>query len=95
MIFISHDLAVVRKILDRIIVMKKGRIVEEGSVEEIYNETKCNYTKELISAILPFPFNDFIQDIERNGNEGLETMSGARLMLFPKKALLSRNLSNG
>ena len=50
-IFISHDLAVVRYISDRILVMSKGKIVEEGTSEEVYFSPKNKYTKKLIDAI--------------------------------------------
>jgi len=50
-IFISHDLAVVKHISDRMIVMNKGKIEEEGFPEVIYNSPKAAYTKKLIDAI--------------------------------------------
>jgi len=50
-IFISHDLAVVKHISDRMIVMNKGKIEEEGFPEIIYHSPKAEYTKKLISAI--------------------------------------------
>jgi len=50
-IFISHDLAVVKHISDRMIVMNKGKIEEEGFPEVIYNHPKAAYTKKLIDAI--------------------------------------------
>ena len=50
-IFISHDLSVVRYISDRILVMNKGRIVEEGAADEIYFSPKNDYTRQLIEAI--------------------------------------------
>ncbi|RYD78194.1 MAG: ABC transporter ATP-binding protein, partial [Sphingobacteriales bacterium] len=50
-IFISHDLAVVKHISDRILVMNKGKIEEEGFPEEIFNSPKAAYTKKLIDAI--------------------------------------------
>ena len=50
-IFISHDLAVVKHISDRILVMNKGKIVEEGFPEQIFNAPKAAYTKKLIDAI--------------------------------------------
>ena len=49
-IFISHDLSVVRKIANRVIVMKEGVIVEEGSVGNIFNAPQHQYTKELLNA---------------------------------------------
>ena len=50
-IFISHDLSVVRYISDRILVMNKGRIEEEGFADEIYFHPRSAYTRKLISSI--------------------------------------------
>jgi peptide/nickel transport system ATP-binding protein len=50
-IFISHDLAVVKHISDRILVMNKGKIEEEGFPEQIFNAPKAEYTRKLIEAI--------------------------------------------
>ena len=49
--FIGHDLGVIRHICDRIGVMYRGRIVEEGTSQEIYENPQHIYTKRLISAI--------------------------------------------
>jgi peptide/nickel transport system ATP-binding protein len=51
MLFISHDLSVVRYMCDRIMVMKEGKIVESGEAEELYLHPKSAYTKQLIDAI--------------------------------------------
>jgi ABC-type oligopeptide transport system ATPase subunit len=50
-IFISHDLSVVKQISDDIAVMYFGKIVEYGSTAELYNKPKNEYTKKLLSAI--------------------------------------------
>ncbi|WP_316813815.1 ABC transporter ATP-binding protein [Pedobacter heparinus] len=50
-IFISHDLAVVKHISDRMIVMNKGKIEEQGFPEEIYHNPQAEYTRKLIAAI--------------------------------------------
>ncbi len=50
-IFISHDLSVVKFISDRMMVMKDGKIVEEGWPEDIYSRPKSAYTRKLIEAI--------------------------------------------
>ena len=50
-IFISHDLSVVRQFSDRILVMKNGKIVEQGEADQIYLNPKKAYTKKLIDAI--------------------------------------------
>ncbi len=54
-IFISHDLSLVRKLCERVIVMQKGEMVEEGECEQIFNSPKKSYTKKLISAIPVVP----------------------------------------
>jgi len=50
-IFISHDLAVVKHISDRILVMNKGKIEEEGFPEQLFSSPKASYTQKLIAAI--------------------------------------------
>lgn len=50
-IFISHDLRVVRHIADEMVVMHKGKIVEQGNVLDIYNAPQQAYTQQLLSAI--------------------------------------------
>jgi peptide/nickel transport system ATP-binding protein len=53
-LFVSHDLNVVRLLCDRVIVMRSGRIVEEGQTEAVMSNPKSDYTRELLSAI-PHP----------------------------------------
>ena len=50
-LFISHDLNVVYSICDRVMVMEKGRIIEEGTVDEIYDNPQQDYTKKLLRAV--------------------------------------------
>ncbi len=63
-IFITHDLAVVAEICDTVSVMYQGEIVEEGTVEEIFNNPKHPYTIGLLKSILTLeqdPNKNFIQ----------------------------------
>lgn len=50
-IFISHDLSVVKYMSDRLVVMRRGKIEEQGFANEIYASPKSDYTRELIDAI--------------------------------------------
>jgi microcin C transport system ATP-binding protein len=50
MLFITHDLGIVRKIADRVCVMWKGRIVEHGPVEEVFANPQHPYTQRLLAA---------------------------------------------
>lgn len=49
-IFISHDLKVVRALAHRVMVMKEGRVVEQGTVADIFDTPKTDYTRNLIGA---------------------------------------------
>jgi oligopeptide transport system ATP-binding protein len=51
MLFVSHDLAVVKHLADRIIVLYHGRIVEEGNGEQLFANPQETYTQQLLSAI--------------------------------------------
>ncbi len=50
-IFISHDLSVVKFMSDRMVVMNNGRIEEIGKADDVYNNPKSEYTKQLIASI--------------------------------------------
>lgn len=50
-LFISHNLAVVHALCNKVIVMKNGQLVERGEVEEVYQNPKDPYTKKLLAAI--------------------------------------------
>jgi len=51
MLFISHDLALVRHVADKVVVMYLGKVMEKGTVDEIFGDTTHPYTEALISAI--------------------------------------------
>jgi peptide/nickel transport system ATP-binding protein len=50
-LFITHDLAVVRQIADSVVVMKSGRVVEQASTDEVFDNPREQYTKDLLAAI--------------------------------------------
>lgn len=57
LLFISHDLAVIRKICDRIIVMEQGEIVEIGKTEDTFENPQHPCTRKLISSVVKFSYS--------------------------------------
>ncbi|MER7003953.1 ABC transporter ATP-binding protein [Dactylosporangium sp. NPDC000555] len=51
LLFISHDLGVVHHLADRVLVMKDGRVVEEGPVETVFSDPSHEYTRQLLAAL--------------------------------------------
>ncbi len=54
LLFISHDLPVVAAIVDRVVVMRSGRLIEEGPVDQVFAAPSQDYTRELIAAAARF-----------------------------------------
>ena len=51
LLFVTHDMSVAKKLADRILVMKEGRIVEEGRRDQIFQNPQHPYTQKLLRAI--------------------------------------------
>jgi peptide/nickel transport system ATP-binding protein len=50
-VFVSHNLAVIREVSDRVAVMRRGEVVEEGDVDQIFDDPRHDYTRELLAAV--------------------------------------------
>ncbi|PZU49660.1 MAG: glutathione ABC transporter ATP-binding protein [Microbacterium sp.] len=66
-LFVTHDLAVVDRLADRIVVLNHGKLVEEGSSDQILRDPQEDYTKRLIAAVpVPDPSAQAVRRAERN-----------------------------
>ena len=62
LILITHDLGIAAEVADKVIVLKNGKIVEKGTLKDVFIKPKHKYTKKLISATLDIPNQE-----EKNG----------------------------
>ena len=54
-LLITHDLGIVARAANRVVILHRGRTIEQGSVEDIFYRPRYDYTKELLNSILPHP----------------------------------------
>ena len=86
MIFISHDLSVVKKLSDYIYVMKNGKLIEFGTKERIFNNPQHEYTKELVSN------QSNIKDNNNQKSESIINIKNLNVWYPIKKGLLKRTI---
>ncbi len=97
MILITHDMGVVAQTADRVLVMKEGKKVEEGVVEEIFANAKADYTKELLAAVPRLKSDSSSQIFIPNSNLiSIENLSKSftKSTFFSKKKIIVNALEN-
>ncbi len=67
MVFVSHNLAVIRQVSDRVAVMRGGELVESGSAADIFERPQTDYTRDLIAAV-PDPFAIVSRHMSQQGS---------------------------
>ncbi len=95
-IFITHDLSLISEIADRVLVMYKGKIVEEGTINNVFNNPQENYTKALINSrpslnkrlkVLP-TIDDFLNNTSNNNIITSNERKKIHELLYSKPPLL-------
>ena len=94
-LFITHDMAVVAQIADRVVVMYNGEKVEEGTVNKIFNNPVKDYTKKLISSVPKLGAmigKKYPEPLELSSNDKLKTkrIVGTKKPLLEVKNLVTR-----
>ena len=86
LIFISHDLSVVKKLSDYIYVMKNGKIIEFGTKDKIFNNPKHEYTKELVST------QNNVKESKNNKSKSIINIKNLDVWYPIKKGFLKRTI---
>ena len=86
LIFISHDLSVVKKLSDYIYVMKNGKIIEFGTKDKIFNNPKHEYTKELVST------QNKVKESKNNKSKSIINIKNLDVWYPIKKGFLKRTI---
>ncbi|QIM17959.1 ATP-binding cassette domain-containing protein [Leucobacter coleopterorum] len=86
LIFVSHDLAVVASVCERIVVMRQGRIIETGKTRQIVNAPREAYTRALVNAVQELPPVSSIRDGLPAPRSGVTTKGSAAIELEVRAA---------
>ena len=97
MILITHDMGVVAQTADRVLVMKDGKKIEDGKVEEIFVGSNEDYTKQLLASVPRLTFNsEFKENLPKSNLISIENLSKSflRNTFFSKKKISVNALEN-
>ena len=87
-LLITHDLNMVRKVADRVLVMHEGRLVERGTAEQIFTSPKKAYTQKLLSAEPP------VRQAPSGGKEDVLCVENLKVWFPVRKGLLKRTVGH-
>ncbi len=87
-LLITHDMGVVADMADRIVVMQQGRIVETGTVDNIFNDAQHPYTRQLLAAVPHFGAVTAAEAQERTDRERVQTESQVRTPILVAENLV-------
>ena len=93
-LFITHDLGVIAELADKVIVMYKGKIVEQGTVWDIFNDPKHPYTKGLLACRPPldkrYTFLPTVSDFMKTDKDGNNVANDVSVEEFTKDLVVSK-----
>lgn len=94
-LFITHDLGVIAELADKVVVMYKGSIVEQGSVWEIFNNPQHPYTKGLLACRPPlnkrYTFLPTVSDFMKTNDKGESVANNVSVEEFTKDLVISKS----
>ena len=95
-LFITHDLGVIAELADKVVVMYKGNIVEQGNVWDIFSNPKHPYTKGLLACRPPldrrYKFLPTVSDFMSEGNDGKIIENNISVEDFTKKLIVPNSV---
>lgn len=91
-LFITHDMGVIWELADRVLVMKNGKIVERGPVEELFSEPKDDYTKKLLSAVPRLTDEPIESGVLDENAEPLIEVEGLKTWFPVKRGVFARTV---
>jgi len=88
-LFISHDLSVLRELCDRVMIMRDGIVVEEGTVAQIFEKPERNYTKRLMAAAVKGP-KEAVRKASEMENETMLLADRVSVIYRERRGLFSK-----
>jgi len=91
-LFITHDMGVIWELADRVLVMKGGRLIEEGEVEPLFSDPQQEYTRELLAAVPRLTDVPRVSDPRPEGTEPLIEVRELKTWFPVKRGVFARTV---